>query len=163
MVPSPLSKENHMLYEIINPSDACCFEAPSLEVATLFVLLVSEGKYGACPEKEEDGHKEVPLLFLGGLDEWWEREVGTAEFSEVLKDKRAEVIASLESTFYGTFKDYYSYKKALELIDSEDNRKKYIEHWSDLRRTSVNNIVGYAHSLAERMRKNDEEEGEANA
>jgi len=50
-----------------------------------------------------------------------------------------------------------------EWVESPEKKKEYIEHWSDIRRTSMNNIVSYAHELAEKMRSKDSEKGETGA
>lgn len=84
-----------MRFELINPSDKYLFEAPSLEVAALSVLLLGHGNYGA---KQVDGDAEVPLFLLGGNpDPWFEENFGRTLKASVQIADREQLAATLRS------------------------------------------------------------------
>ena len=63
-----------MIFEIINPSDACTLEAFDHEVASIACCFIGSGKYAL---KGIDTDLEVPLFIFGDHDEWF-----TASFNK---------------------------------------------------------------------------------
>lgn len=136
-----------MYYEIVNPSDQAFFEAPNVMIAGLVTIILGGGQYGATPQ--EDGAQEVPLFLFGGWDEWW-AENGDGGPSEMAGERHKEaLVTALRSVCYGDLKQRQLYDKALAAIDDPQKRKTFIEEWNDTHRSSLNNIMGRAHKIAD--------------
>jgi len=135
-------------YEIINPSDKAFFFAPSLTIATLVTVILGNGQYAAKPEAEDA--PEVPMFLFGGFDEWW-----TENFEEDLEGAvdrhRGEIAKSLRSVAYGDMQTRRLFDAALEAIEDPEKRATFIAKWNDEKRTSLNDIMGRAHQIAQNM------------
>lgn len=131
-----------MEFELINPSDPYTFIASSNEVAALVVFLIST-TYGA---KAKDDSFEVPAFMFGGGEEWYQKQFERSVALGFLEN-RAEVAKALESMMYGGFEDRRRYQAALNAIDDNKKREKFIAEWQD-GRSSMNDIGNYAHALA---------------
>lgn len=138
-----------MEFELINPSDPYTFIASSNEVAALTVLLISSA-YGA---KAKDDSFEVPITMFGGGAEWYQEQFGHSA-NDGLSENKAEVAKALDSMMYGRFQDRKMYQAALNAIDDEEKRQKFIAEWQD-GRSSLNDIGNYCHSLAKKLLKTD--------
>lgn len=136
-------------FELINPSDPYTFLAVDLEVAALTVFCISTA-YSA---ESQDGD-EVPIFIFGGAKEWYQNEFGRTP-DEGLEARKREVIDSLSSMMYGSFEDRKRYEVALQAIDDEEKREKFIEEWND-GISSLNDIGTYCHKLAKELRKGEE-------
>ena len=69
-----------MKYEIINPHDEAYMESDSHKYASIAVLLLGVGYYGL---KEVDGDFEMPVMLLGGVEEWFKQEFGMT-FTQIM-------------------------------------------------------------------------------
>lgn len=137
-----------MFYEIINPSDETTFEAPNLMVASLVTILLGGGQYGAKPEDPEA--EEVPLMLFGGAEVWW-----AEHFDEPMEgavDRHAGAVsAALRTVCYGGIDQRRLYDSAMRAIDDPDKAAAFIEEWNDRNRSSMNNIMGRAHAIADKL------------
>ena len=137
-----------MYYDLVNPSDPVTFEAPDLKIAALVTLILGHGQYAANPEDESA--EGVPSMLFGGAEEWWNE-----HFQEPMENAgerdRERLAAALRSVCYGSVTDRKLYDSAVEAIDSPEKRAAFIAEWNDRNRSSMNNIMGRAHSIAERL------------
>lgn len=123
------------VYEIINPSDRCSMVAPDLKTASLACLLIGEGHYSA--RATPDG-ESVPLFVFGGSLEWYRGRFGSDVEADLTNPEIAALVADcLESVMVGDPRDR-------EHFDAAPDKAAYNEK----RRTSSNNIAGYARQLA---------------
>ncbi|MCI8378683.1 MAG: hypothetical protein HFH72_09220 [Lachnospiraceae bacterium] len=138
-----------MEFELINPSDPYIFIASSNEVAALTVFLIGSA-YGA---KAKDDSFEVPITMFGGADEWYQEQFGHSA-DNGLSENKEEVAKALDSMMYGHFQDRKMYQAALNAIDDDEKREKFIAEWQD-GRSSLNDIRNYCHALAKKLLKTD--------
>lgn len=138
-----------MEFELINPSDPYTFIASSNEVAALTVFLIGS-TYGAMAK---DNSFEVPITMFGGGAEWYQEQFGHSA-DDGLAENKAEVAKALESMVYGRFEDRKRYQSALNAIDDDEKREKFIEEWQD-GRSSLNDIGNYCHALSKKLLKTD--------
>ena len=136
-----------MEYELINPSDKYTFLAADYETATLAVFCLGPA-YGAKPK---DGGEDVPIFLFGGAVEWYKEQFGHTP-DDGLDEKGQAVADALASMMLGGFEDRRRYELALSAIDAPEKRARFIDGWQD-GRSSLNNIGGEAHKLAELLRK----------
>lgn len=134
-----------MQYELDNPSDPYTFIAENREIAALTVFLLGTA-FGATPQ---NGGDNVPVFIFGGAAEWY-KETFSRTPDEGMTALEPGVSAALASFMLGHFEDRRRYEAALNAITDDDKRKVFIDEWQD-GRTSLNNIGGYAHQLAERI------------
>lgn len=135
-----------MEYELINPNDPYTFIAKDYETAVLTVFLIST-MYGA---NSKDGEDDIPIFLFGGSREWYKRQFNRTP-DEGLSAKKHQVVDSLESFMYGSFEDRKRYQAALNAITDADKKEQFVREWQD-GRSSLNNIGGYAHNLAKKMK-----------
>ncbi len=69
-----------MRYEIINPHDEAYMESGSHKHAAIAALLLGQGYYAL---REVDGDFEMPIMFLGGVEEWFKEKFGMT-FSQIM-------------------------------------------------------------------------------
>lgn len=134
------------LFEIINPSDPLTMRAPDLLTAGVAVALLGNGKIGA--HNIEDDEQRTPILF--GWDNWF-TEQGAPDVSEWIADNKQAVADALRSVALGSAKDRADYDAALAAITDEQKRIEYVKARNDRRRSSMNDLEGYAHELADRI------------
>lgn len=137
-----------MYYEIINPSDKCFFKADDLKIAGLVTVILGNGQYGA--EPEEEGAPNVPLFLFGGFDEWWAQN-GDGESEGAVDRNAPEIIAALRTVCYGDLRERALFDEACAAIDDPQKKADFIESWNDKHRSSMNNIMGRAHAIAEKL------------
>lgn len=138
-----------MEFELINPSDPYTFLAESEEVAALVVFSISTA-YGA---KSKDESIEIPVFIFGGAVEWYKERFGR-DPDAGMDALRQQAGKSLCSMMYGHFKDRERYELALECIDDEAKREKFIKKWNDAR-SSLNDIGTYCHILGKKLQKEE--------
>ncbi|KEZ78356.1 hypothetical protein [Salinisphaera hydrothermalis] len=119
------------VFEIINPSDKCFFTAESLIDAAAVTLMLGSGKYGA--EPLEANVPRVPMFIFGGHDEWAHEQFGM--------------------TVFGLF-DHEQHHRLNELVQA----LRSVRYPEGYERSSMNNIVGRAHEIAEVVLKKYEDE-----
>lgn len=137
-----------MYYNLVNPSDPVTFEAPDLKIAALVTLILGHGQYAADPY--DDSAEGVPLMPFGGAEEWW-NEHFQEPMENAWKSDRERLAAALRSVCYGSITDRELYDSALRAITDAEKRAGFIAEWNDCNRSSMNNIMGLAHSIAERL------------
>ena len=142
-----------MEYELINPSDKYTFIAADYETATLTVFCLGPA-YGAKPK--DDG-EDVPIFLFGGAVEWYKDKFGHTP-DDGLDEKGQALADALASMMLGGFEDRRRYELALAAIDDPEKKARFIDEWQD-GRSSLNNIGGAAHKLAERLRTGAETDG----
>lgn len=104
-----------MKYEIINPHDKAYLESDSHKLAAIATLLFGRGYYGL---REIDGGFEMPVLFLGGVEEWFKEKFGMT-FTQIVDGF-----------------DYAELKPILESVKLAGER------------TSITDFVKQAHAIA---------------
>jgi hypothetical protein len=136
-----------MIYELINPSDATTFVAGDLKIAALVTFLVGGGGYSA--EPEDDKAAGVPMFLFGGAEEWWNKTFPGEPMGEAVEANREEVVIALRSVCYGNATSRRLYDRAMAAITDEEKRVAFVAEWNDANRSSLNNIMGRAHSIAD--------------
>jgi hypothetical protein len=141
-----------VLYELVNPSDACTFQAPNTLIATLVTVVLGGGQYSATLlDTDAPGHRDVPFFMFGGFDEWWATH-GDGGPSDGAADRAgAAFTEALRSVCYGSASTRRLFDSALAAIDDPAKRAAFIAQWNDEKRSSLNNIMGRAHALADRL------------
>lgn len=139
-----------MEYELINPSDPYTFIAADYETAVLTVFCLGP-TYGARPK---DNGEDVPIFLFGGAAEWYTEKFGRSP-DDGLDEKGQAVADALASMMYGHFEDRRRYELALSAIDDPEKKARFINDWQD-GHSSLNDIGGAAHRLAEHIRKPEE-------
>jgi hypothetical protein len=134
------------LYELINPSDAICFETNDEEALNAGVLLLGGGWYGLI---REDGVKTLPITPFGD-----EAEAAAKRVSGFLDqpDGPRRVAAALRTVLYCKMRDRLALDAALAGVPDE-HRQAAIAKFNDTKRTSLNDIGARALSLAEHFEK----------
>jgi hypothetical protein len=127
------------VYELINPSDKCTYEAPDDEVAALTAIILGEGHYAA--EECETGRSACGIAFNGlpsntaGLT--------IENLKERLEARKADIATALESLIYASASD----RKAVKAAGGD------IAKFNDSKRSSMNNIGRRAQIMAETLRE----------
>lgn len=149
-----------MQFKLINPSDPITVVADDPFIAALAVLVLGDGHYGLCDEHDND---VLPLLFLGGLDEWLERQGYTpAQLHELFAGHHAKIADVLDSAMVGEFRDRELYEEKLASLRSDpDALLAWKTRYNEERTSSLNDIVGRAHQLAAALRKRQEKTADA--
>ncbi len=135
-----------MEYELINPSDPYTFLAEDFETAALVVICLGP----ASGAKPKDGGENVPIFLFGEAVEWYTEKFGRSP-DEGLAEKVQAVADAFASFMLGDFEDRRRYEAALAAIDDPEKKARFISEWQD-GRSSLNDIGGEAHRLAERLR-----------
>lgn len=139
------------VWNLINPSDRITFVAADHDVAAAVTVCVGEGRYGA---DEIGGDEKVPLMMFSADDAWAKQTFGDASVRElinrVVEEKPEAFRAALASFCLG---DREVLDAALAAIDDEGKRAAFVATWNDRHRSSMNDIVGYAHGLVERLER----------
>lgn len=139
-----------MIWEIVNPSDACTIEAPTLEPAALACILIgTSGQYALDPE---DGNKENSfpmMMFVQDADKYWITHFGH-NMLEGFKAHGDDVITALQSIIYGSIADRHTFFRLLGTVEP-DKQTEFRRRWNDNRRTSMNDIGGRAMLMAEKL------------
>lgn len=138
-----------MIWELINPSDPVAFETKDLELAALAVVLVGRGQYAALAEI--DGKNiQVPLFSFqpeGEIDKWFSEHFNR-KLKESLDIRKNELPAVLRSFQIGKPKDLAAYNLSLEFVPLKD-QPNFKKRWKEQRRSSMNDICGYAWQTAD--------------
>jgi hypothetical protein len=141
------------LYELINPSDCVTFHAPSNQVAIAVSLLVGRGQY---PARRCSDDTSVGGLLLFATEEQTEAMlakwfVGVA-LEAWIDAHRDEVIAALEDCATMSVSDRQTYDAACAAITEPSKLATFKAEVQDKKRTSMNDISGYAWKMAAKMR-----------
>ncbi|EOH6357414.1 TPA: hypothetical protein NVL99_000560 [Acinetobacter baumannii] len=140
-----------MIFELINPSDKCTFEAPNLKIAAIVTCVLGNGQYSA---KGMQHDLDVPFFLFGGHEEWFVSRFGT-NFEETLiqvrNAEKKDLVDSFNSVLLGSYLDRTAFFKAYNLIKDPAEQNKWRRQWLDERRSSFNNICERAWNYAEQM------------
>jgi hypothetical protein len=132
-----------MIYEIVNPSDPITIEADDLVIAQVATIILGRGRYGLT---DESGNEVLPLFLFGGFDQWAKK--NQFDVDKIMKERWAEIADCLETTVVVGISE----RRAI-LAAVGSHGKEAIERFNDERRSSMNDISGYAHKIAERIRE----------
>ena len=132
------------VYEIVNPSDHVTIEAPDDVVAVAAVTLVSPF-FAAAREGYTGG-----LFALQAEDapDTWARAQGFDSFSALVVSRLTDVRDALKSAVLG---DRELFEGILSDFTDDAGRDAFRARWDDHHRSSLNEIVGSAHEIAESM------------
>ncbi|HAV5583230.1 TPA: hypothetical protein JI121_02445 [Acinetobacter baumannii] len=140
-----------MIFELINLSDKCTFEASNLKIAAIVTCVLGNGQYSA---KGIQHDLDVPFFLFGGHEEWFVSKFGT-NFEETLIQVRdaekQDLVDSFNSVLLGSYIDRTAFFKAYNLIKDPAEQNKWRRQWLDERRSSFNNICERAWNYAEQM------------
>lgn len=143
-----------MIYEIVNPSDACTIEADSDVVAGIAILMLGEGSYGT---RREDGKSLPTLCLFGGSVKGCLDDLGVGgtgepneRVTQYLDAHAPEVAAALESLVYA---GVGTRKAMLAALDGLPDKQERLFRLNDERRSSLNDINRRAQQLASWLRK----------
>lgn len=151
------------LYELVNPSDPYTFEAESEVIAGAVALGLGDGKYpadqivdGRRAASEEEGDC-IPCWAFDkdpekAANKWFEERCGKG-FNDFIRDNMEEIATALDSVLIGSHTDRKIFEAAMEKIDDPEKQKEFRDEWHDKKRSSMNDIGGYAWKLAESLRK----------
>lgn len=115
-----------MRQEIINPSDHATIDTTDRLSAALAVTVIGSGRYSIRSNEDENDSLNMPMFLFGGVDEWF-----MSEFGVTFEDALSQV-------------DRIKVAEALESIQLSGER------------SSMNDIVGRAKSMAEAIREEAE-------
>lgn len=141
------------VWNLINPSDPYTLVTDNFEVATVVCLLLGEGRYGL---EEINGERRVPLMLFDVNERWFRETFGcTCQelFDRMVGDRRAEIVACLDSVLIGSPASRATYQEGLDLIDDPQKRAAWRTRWHDKRQSSMNDIGAQARRLADQIRK----------
>ncbi|MCG5955821.1 hypothetical protein MER45_07010 [Acinetobacter baumannii] len=140
-----------MIFELINLSDKCTFEASNLKIAAIVTCVLGNGQYSA---KGIQHDLDVPFFLFGGHEEWFVSKFGT-NFEETLIQVRdaekQDLVDSFNSVLLGSYLDRTAFFKAYNLIKDPAEQNKWRRQWLDEHRSSFNNICERAWNYAEQM------------
>lgn len=145
-----------MIYEIINPSDACTIEAEDSFLASVVVIILGSGAYGLY---DEDERMVLPIFRFedeAKLLEWLrDNDVDPMEMDEFYAKHGDEMASIAESVIYGKMSDRKALVSMIEKMSSSD-RLAAIDKWNDSKRSSMADIGSDARNLAKLFRKKAE-------
>lgn len=141
-----------MIFDIINPSDACTLEADDFEVAAIAGFFLGAGRYGL---RQLDGERELEMpILMFGADSWFQQMFGRS-FEEsmqwVTRHCHEELTAALDSVVYGDAADRLAFVELTRSMTPEWRTTKRRE-WNEARRSSMNDIGKQARVLVQRLR-----------
>jgi len=138
------------IYEIINPSDAYSLESDDFAVACVITCLLGEGKYGLM---DAEGDTVMPILLFGTHEKWFPEQFGKT-LKQLLDEISSGKLADcMDSVVIGDAKDRVMFYQAINLIDDPIKKQEWRNAWHNKKRSSLNDIGGYAKVLAAHLRK----------
>lgn len=142
-----------MIYEIVNPSDACTIEADDKTLACIAIIILSDGAYGLY---DENGEAALPIFRFSDparLVEWLhDRGISPDKMDEFYAKSGEEMATILESVAYGKISDRQAILAVCE-GKSPEERVVALAKWNDNKRSSINDICLACHNLAKVFRK----------
>lgn len=134
-----------MLYELINPSDAYTFRAPSIEVAGVCAAFLSTA-YGA---RQLGGNSTETTPILLGWNEWLE----DRGINDAWIDSHASEISEAYASFMiGDYAQRSEIESLLQMVP-EEQRQKWLNERQEKKRSSLNKIGERAYQLAAHFKK----------
>lgn len=143
------------IYEIVNPSDPITFEAKDDLVAEACCLLVGDGKYGLTRKGGNDEDEDIGAMiaFMGGDNAEAYLKDRFGDLGEFYKEHSLDMAAALDSFLTMDTGERKDYKLAIEMIDDPEKKQKYRDEVQGRRRSSMNDIAGYAWKYAGKFRE----------
>ena len=135
------------LYELINPSDALTFYAPTIEVAGAAIGILGGGAYGA---KDCASDEQTPVLL--GWKEWL-AEHGMDDLNDWSIKHGAEIVAALRSVYLGKPAERPDLDRQLAAQGDTTALIAFRLARNNRERSSTNDIEGDAHDLADSIEK----------
>lgn len=146
-----------MIYEIINPSDAMTIEADDSLLASVSIIILSQGDYGLI---DEDDRTVLPIFRFSDperLIKWLhENNVDSNKIEEFYAKNGEEMATILESVVYGKIDDRKGIISLTEKMSASD-RIEALAKWNESKRSSMNDISERAHQLAKVLRRKAKE------
>jgi hypothetical protein len=146
-----------VIYEIINPSDACTIEAQDTVLASIAIIVLGNGQYGLY---DEDGRTVLGIFALSKPEKLieWLRDNGVEDtkMDEFYAKNGEEIATILESVVYGDASDRKAIVALTESMTKPD-RLKALAKYNDSKRSSMNDIRSAAFELAKGFRKKAQE------
>ena len=145
-----------MIYDLINMSDKITFRAHDPKTAAIVTIVLGNGRYAADPvvaeEGDEGGHESVPILVIGDGHAWWNErfpeDIIKAPYINAVK-----VVPALRSVCHGDVKDRRIYDEVLSRVHVQAGRAAFVANWNEIHRTSMNDIMGHAHTIADKLER----------
>ena len=134
--------------EIINPSDQCTMRVTDRLAAAVACCLLGAGKYILRGGNDDD--YICPAFLFGGSEAWFAEHHQTT-IEKVLESSGPSVADHLDSVMLGSVAERKDVESAMRLMNEADARTWFAEH-QDRRRTSLNNIVQRAKTMAAILR-----------
>lgn len=142
-----------MIYEIINPSDACCLSADDERVAITAAILLGGGAY----DLRRPDQSTVGCLSLfrneDQTDAYLTETFGTSDLGAFMDEHADAVACCLESILYTDGATYASMLKAFEGLEDRDER---ISKFCDEQRSSLNDIAERGREFSKLIRDKQE-------
>ncbi|ELB1513684.1 hypothetical protein QPP80_003774 [Vibrio alginolyticus] len=146
---------NMTLFELVNPSDPLTFYAPNLEVAAVVAYSLSS-HYGAV---SVDNPEERSSILLGWGDWFEERNID----GEWMKANHLVLADAFDSLVIGKPEKRAQFDATLAAL-SDSQKEAFKKEHHDKNRSSLKDIVSFAHKYAEKCRElHKQEQGKANA
>lgn len=146
-----------MIYEIINPSDAMTLEADDSLLASVSIIILSQGDYGLI---DEDDRTVLPIFRFSDpekLIKWLHgNNVDSNKIEEFYAKNGDEMATILESVVYGKIDDRKGIVALTEKMSASD-RVEALAKWNESKRSSMNDIGERAHELAKVLRRKAKE------
>lgn len=141
-----------MIFEVVNPSDACTLRAEDSKVAIAVTIMLGGGSY---PLKDEMGDTyDVLLGFIrdeNELDAAVHSLFDGKDFNAFVLDNCGAIIECLESVICLGIKERFLYDTAIGFMD-EKGKLEFREIINEKFRTSMNDISATAWECAESLR-----------
>ena len=139
-----------MIFELINPSDACTFHAEDVKVAQAVSLLAGEGSYGV---KDENGESHsLFMTFMRAQESEALLKSTFGDFSAFIGEHREEIADSLVSVMPLGISERRTFDAAMGMIQGPAERSLFKVDTAERKRTSLNNITTYCWSMAQHVR-----------
>lgn len=139
-----------MIYEIVNPSDACTIEHGDTIAASLACLLLGEGRYAL---RGEDDSEPIGILIFGGQDalkNWLAANKLGEDVNVEIDSRRAAIADALESITYGRIDDRAA---VLAVVGTSGDKLAALARWNDAKRSSMNDMSSAAFAIAKQLRE----------
>lgn len=135
-----------MICVIDNPSDPYTLETDDFLTAAIAVFVLGNGKLGLSSDSEM-----TPVLF--GWPEWLAaHDLPLSQVETYILTHRLAIADILDTVLIGGASDRAICKKTQELMSAQDYAV-WLAHWSDVKRSSVNDIGARAKRLAACLRR----------
>lgn len=152
---------------MINPSDPYLLEVENTKEGILSACIVNlalgNGQTSLLRVDDESEDEICPMFIFsreGDTDKWLTEKHNETIGSFFQKPELVKkAIKCIDTLMLGKKDDYKLFKDALELIETEENKKAFKLKWDDRKRSSMNAYIPYAIQLSEQWKTHLEEKG----